>query len=460
MGVIALADFGSTFTKVTLVEAGSGVLLGSAQHPTTVATDVMEGFERACGSAQQQAGVAGVDMTLAASSAAGGLRIVAAGLVDDLTGAAALQCALGAGAKVTSVYSGALTAKDGERIRADTPDVVLFAGGTDGGEADRVIANARALAATGIDAAVVVACNAAAREEVERVWAETGHETVGVANVLPTIHRQNPEPAREAIRELFIRRVVQARGLSETSAFFDAVLMPTPAAVLVCAELLAAGAGGVTGTVSAVILDVGGATTDVHSVLPPSPESARVQRPGPAPARAVRTVEGDLGVRWSAEAVHQLDGPWLRERLGLSDEDVRGAAAARHADPGFVPEDERERAVDRALATSCLYQGLARHVGRVATRYVPGEGAEVVVEGRDLREAALVVATGGSIVRDHAAGAATVVAALERLDREQPAPQRARMVIDRGYVAAAAGLLATVDREAAAKLLRNQGLLV
>ena len=460
MGVIALADFGSTFTKVTLVEAGSGLLLGSAQHPTTVATDVMEGFARACRLAQQQAGVAVVDRTLAASSAAGGLRIVAVGLVDDLTGVAAHQCALGAGAKVASVYSGDLTAEDGERIRVDVPDVVLFAGGTDGGEADRVVANARALATARIDAAVVVACNAAAAGEVERVWAESGHETVRVANVLPAIHRQNPEPAREAIRELFIRRVVRAKGLSSMSAFFDAVLMPTPAAVLACAELLATGAGGVNGTTSAVILDVGGATTDVHSVLPPRAESARVHRSGPAPARALRTVEGDLGVRWSAEAVHELDGPWLSERLGLSEDDVRSATAARRAKPGFVPEDECERGVDRALATSCLYHGLARHVGRVATRYVPGEGAEVVVEGRDLREAALVVTTGGSIVRDHAAGSSTVAAALERLDRGQPAPQRARMVIDRGYVAPAAGLLATIDREAAAELLRDQGLLV
>ena len=458
MEVIALADFGSTFTKVTLVEAGSGRLLGGAQHPTTIATDVMEGFGRARGLAQQQAGVAGVDRTLAASSAAGGLRIVAVGLVDDLTAATAHRCALGAGAKVTSVHSGALTAEDGARARADAPDVVLFAGGTDGGEADRVLANARVLAAAGIDAAVVVACNGDAAGEVERVFAEAGHETVRVANVLPAIHRQDPEPAREAIRELFIRRVVQAKGLSSTSAFFDAVLMPTPAAVLACAELMAAGAGDVAGVGSAVILDVGGATTDVHSVLPPDPESVRVQRAGPAPARAVRTVEGDLGVRWSAEAVHDLDGPWLAETLNLSEDAVRAAVAARHADPAFVPEDEHERMVDRALATSCLYTGLARHVGRVATRYVPGEGAEVVVEGRDLREAAVVVATGGSVVRD-AHGNATVAAALARLDRQQPAPQRARVVLDHGYVAAAAGLLSTVDREAAAGLLRDQSLL-
>ncbi len=455
MSAVALADFGSTFTKVTLVEAGTGRLLAGAQHPTTVGSDVMEGFGRARAVAMERAGVDGVERTLAASSAAGGLRMVAVGLVDDLTGAAAHRCALGAGAKVTSVYSGALTAEDVAGVEADAPDLVLFAGGTDGGEADRVLANARTLAGARIDAAVVVACNAAAARDVERVFLEAGHETLRVANVLPAIHRQDPEPAREAIRELFISRVVQAKGLSTSSAFFDAVLMPTPAAVLACTELLASvtGAGGV------LLLDVGGATTDVHSVLPPTPESARVQRLGPAPARAVRTVEGDLGVRWSAEAVHELDASWLAERLGLPDEALRAAVRARHADPAFVPTDEGEREVDRALAASCLYQGLARHVGRIATRYVPGEGAEVVVEGRDLREAALVVATGGSVVHDAAAGPATLAAALGRLDRQQPAPRHARIVLDVGYVAAAAGLLSTVDAEAATGLLRDQGLL-
>lgn len=454
MRAVALADFGSTFTKVTLVEAGTGRLLASAQHPTTVATDVMEGFERAHAVALRAAGLTETGQTLAASSAAGGLRMVAVGLVDDLTGAAAHRCALGAGAKVTSVYSGALTPADGARIRADAPDVVLFAGGTDGGEVDRVLANARALAGAGIDAAVVVACNAVAADEVDGTFAAAGHATVRVANVLPAIHRQEPEPAREAIRELFITRVVQAKSLSMSSAFFDAVLMPTPAAVLACAELLAeqVGADGV------LLLDVGGATTDVHSVLPPTPASARVQRLGPAPARAARTVEGDLGVRWSAEAVHELDAEWLTTRLGLPRDVIGAAVRARHADPGFVPTDEGEREIDRALATSCLYQGLARHVGRIATRYVPGEGAEVVVEGRDLREAALVVATGGALVHDAEAAPATIAAALERLDRQQPGPRQARVVLDRAYVAAAAGLLSTLDKEAAAGLLRDRGL--
>lgn len=459
MTVIALADFGSTFTKVTLVEDGSGRLLAAAQHPTTVATDVMEGFGLARERALREADAQRADLTLAASSAAGGLRMVAVGLVDDLTAAAAHRCALGAGAKVTAVLSGALTEQDGRALRDQDADVILFAGGTDGGEVDRVVENARALAGAGTAAAVVVACNEDAAEAAAQAFRAADHQTVCVANLLPTIHRQHPEPAREAIRELFIRRVVQAKGLSTSAGFFDAVLMPTPAAVLACAELLASGAGDIPGATSAVILDVGGATTDVHSVLPPPPEHARVHRGGPPPAAAVRTVEGDLGVRWSAEAVEALDSAWLAERLGLPPRAVAEAAKRRSADPGFVPGDARERETDRALAASCLFQGLARHVGRVATRYVPGEGAEVVVQGRDLREAALVVATGGSLVHDPDGAELTVAAALARLQRDQPAPRDAAVVVDHAYVAAAAGLLATHDPRAAAGLLRDQGLL-
>ena len=313
MPSVALADFGSTFTKLALVDEDTGELLGIAQHPTTVASDVMEGLEAARREALTQAGLTCADRTLAASSAAGGLRMVAVGLVDDLTAGAAHRCALGAGARVTGVFSGELTAGDAGAIRDAIPDVILFAGGTDGGDTERVLRNARVVAAAASDAAVVIACNQEVAERAGRMFAESGQETVQVDNLLPTIHRQDPEPAREAIRELFIRRVVQAKGLSRATQFFESVVMPTPAAVLASAELIAHGTGGERGVGSAVILDVGGATTDVHSVIAPDPNAARVHRARPAPLEAARTVEGDLGVRWSAEAVLALDAP-LAER--------------------------------------------------------------------------------------------------------------------------------------------------
>ena len=450
MPVYALADFGSTFTKVALVDRDEGRLLATAQHPTTLDTDAIEGFRAAESAALRSAGLTSADRALAASSAAGGLRMVAVGLVGDLTAAAAQRSALGAGAKVTSVYSGALDERAVGRIQADAPDLLLFAGGTDGGERDRVIANAERVAAGEVDAAVVVACNRDVAADVATRFRAAGHETVVVDNVLPEIHREHSGPARLAIRELFISRVVRAKGLSGTSDFFASVLMPTPAAVLASAELLAADLG------SVVILDVGGATTDVHSVMPQPPGHERISRAGPAPLPSVRTVEGDLGMRWSAGSVLELDGAWLAGRLGTKPGALAASVAVRTADPFFVPAADDERRVDRALAASCMALALGRHVGRVATRYVVGEGAEIVVEGRDLREASTVVVTGGALIHDPGAARGTAGVALDRMEHAQPVPRDAAVVVDWHYIVAAAGLLAAEDPRAALRLLRSE----
>src|SRR6478609_9671890 len=290
--IYGLVDFGSTFTKLALVDGGTGALLATSQHPTTIDTDVFEGYDAALSAALASAGVA-------------------VGLVDDLTASAAKRAALSAGAKVEGVWSGTLGDDAARQIGESAPDVILFAGGTDGGECERVLHNARRLARAGTGSAVVVACNRDVADQVAAVFERSDHHTTVVDNVLPRIDVENAGPAREVIRELFIERVVRAKGLSTTSAFFDSVVMPTPAAVLACAELIAEPPEGLAGAGSAVIIDVGGATTDLHSVLAPGPPRRRTSRVGPAPARSGRTVEGDLGVRWNADVVYAQDQRWM-----------------------------------------------------------------------------------------------------------------------------------------------------
>jgi uncharacterized protein (TIGR01319 family) len=164
-------------------------------------------------------------------------------------------------------------------------------------------------------------------------------------------------------------------------------------------------------------------------------------------------VEGDLGVRWNAESVYISDRRWLLERLSLTPDQIQSAVALRKQRPAYMPETDAERDIDRALAASCVAIGLERHVGRVATRYIPGEGTEVVLDGRDLREAPIIVATGGSIVRDGDGAERTVSDALARMDPDRLLPPRPAILIDRNYIVAAAGLLSTVDPDAALKLL-------
>ena len=134
-----------------------------------------------------------------------------------------------------------------------------------------------------------------------------------------------------------------------------------------------------------VVVDVGGATTDVHSVVEVDPEQARSwparsSRPTPV----TRTVEGDLGMRWSAVSTV--------EEAGLTD--LAEAARRRRDDPGFLPTTEREHDEDEAIARAAVALALRRHAGRSRVVVSP-EGRVVERTGIDLREVDLVVGSGG-----------------------------------------------------------------
>ena len=233
VNAVALADFGSTFTKLTVVEAGSGRRLASAQAPTTVRTDVMEGYGEALSRAQTQlAPDTAVVEKLAASSAGGGLRVASVGLVADYTAAAARQAALNAGGKVELVLAGRLTPEQIALLEAQRPEIVLFSGGTDGGQHRQVLDNARAIAGARFDAHVIVACNCDVADAAAELLVADGHTAEVVGNVLPEIRTLDIEPARSAIHDAFIERVIRGKGLSRTEEFGRTVIMPTPEAAL------------------------------------------------------------------------------------------------------------------------------------------------------------------------------------------------------------------------------------
>ncbi|MGI5854372.1 MAG: glutamate mutase L, partial [Bacillota bacterium] len=128
-----LIDFGSTFTKVTAVDMEAGRLLGTARAATTVDEDITIGLEAALSELGKQIGRLEYEVKLACSSAAGGLRIVAIGLVPELTAQAASMAALGAGAKVLRTFSYEIGEEEITQILELRPEIILLAGGTDGG---------------------------------------------------------------------------------------------------------------------------------------------------------------------------------------------------------------------------------------------------------------------------------------------------------------------------------------
>jgi len=459
MRAVALADFGSTFTKVALVAAGTGRLLSTGQAPTSVETDVMEGYAKARGNALAAAGP-GIELVerLAASSAGGGLRLAAIGLVADLTAEAAKQAALNAGAKIELVLAGRLEKSDLALLEAKKPEIVLFSGGVDGGQRTQVLENAEIVSSVGFSGHVIVACNAEVAAAAADLFAEKGHGVEIVDNVLPAIDRLDIEPARHAIHEAFIAHVIRGKGLSRTAEFGRTVIMPTPEAVLGATRLLAEGPDGCAGLGDVIVIDIGDATTDVHSACRMRPPRPGVSLAGLPTLPLTRSVQGDLGMRWSAPGVLAADRFWLEgeaQALGFDTAMLGAACARRHESPGFIPESGVEQGLDRALAVSCIAQSIRRHCGALATVYVPRQGAQFVQRGLDLREVPLVVGTGGMLVH-RSDGADILRAALERRVRGSLTPKAPALAIDRDYTLAAAGLLATRDRAAAYGLLAAQ----
>lgn len=428
-------DVGSTFTKATLVDVATGAVLARAEHPTTIETDVLDGVD-ACRAALGDA-LDPTTATFVCSSAGGGLRIAVVGNEELVTAEAGRRVALSSGGKVVAVVAAAA----GEPLRLDDlaePDVVLLTGGTDGGNAEVIVAAARALADSGWRGPVVVAGNA---DAVEEVSAELdGLPVVVAANVVPQIGVLRPDGARAAIREMFLSHVIGGKDLSARDgghAFVSLVRGATPDVVLTGVEVLA----GLVGDV--VVVDVGGATTDVHSVVELDPEDGALARDVVAPTAVTRTVEGDLGMRWSAASTAEAAGdPALRE-----------PAARRTADPAFLPDTDADRDDDEAIARAAAGLALRRHAGR--SRVVVGpEGRVVERSGTDLREVDLVVASGGALRHGRSGVVDRVLAGSVGVDLDGgwQLPERPRVVLDGEYVLAAVGLLSADHPDTARRL--------
>ena len=194
MKPVLLIDFGSTYTKVTAVDLEGERLLGTADSYTTVQTDVGEGLENALRKLEKVTGHLEYEARYACSSAAGGLRMITSGLVPELTAEAARQASLGAGAKVLKVYSFQLTEDDVDEILSINPDIFLLVGGTDGGNSECILHNAKMLAAAQFDFPVVIAGNRSAARECARIL--DGHEVHICENVMPKFGVLNTEPTR------------------------------------------------------------------------------------------------------------------------------------------------------------------------------------------------------------------------------------------------------------------------
>jgi len=434
---VVCVDFGSTWTKAALVELGTGALLGTASHPTTIDTDVLDGYDACLAALTAQDDRAASAEVLACSSAGGGLRIAVVGNEELVTAEAGRRVALSSGGKVVLVLAGGLTAAKLAQLRSSEPDVVLLVGGTDGGNAEVLEGDAAFLSERGWAGPVVVAGNVESQQVVAGSLAAAATPYVLAGNVVPRIGVLAPDSARRAIREIFLSHVIGGKHLSsrDSGARFAAMVRgATPDVVLTGVELLARGLDAERpGAGDVVVVDVGGATTDVHSVVELDPEDSGLAREVVATTPVTRTVEGDLGMRWSAVTTVEAAGR----------DDLADAAASRRAAPGWVPDSAEEQDADLDIAAAAVRLALERHAGR--SKVVVGPDGRVVERsGKDLREVDLLVGSGG-VLRHGGPDAVRRVllpATGEDLEGGWQLPRAPEVVVDRDYVLAAAGLLA------------------
>ena len=455
MKPILLIDFGSTYTKLTAVDVEGECLLGTAAAYTTVETDINDGLEKARKLLEEQTGKLAYDACYACSSAAGGLRMVTSGLVPELTGEAARLASLGAGAKVVGVYAFQLTEDDIEQIRGQKPDIFLLVGGTDGGNTDCILHNAKMLATLKPEFPVVIAGNRVAARECQRIL--EGFEVYVCSNVMPKFGTLDIEPTQKQIREIFLNRIVQAKGLSKAAELLSDIMMPTPSAVLAAMELLADGCGDEPGIGELVAVDVGGATTDVYSVADGMPEHMNTVYKGLPEPYAKRTVEGDIGMRYSAQGVVDAVGIDTLSRLsGLEKEKITEMVCNLRENPDRIPNGDMElEALDHALACGAVREAVTRHAGSISETYTM-MGLTYVQEGKNLTKVGRIVVTGGSLIHTKRT---QEIAAYAQYDPAQPAslrPKNADVWVDRKYILAAMGLLSGYYPKVALRIMKKE----
>lgn len=382
---VLATDCGSTTTKAILIEkneAGEYRLRARGEAPTTVEApveDVTRGVLNAMREIEelrgrrfldgdriitpQQGGddngvsdeAEGADIYISTSSAGGGLQMMVTGVVKKMTVESAARAALGAGAIVMdsiATNDKRLPHEKIERIRQLRPDMILFAGGTDGGTRRHVVALAELLAAasprprlgSAYDLPIIYAGNKAVRREIDEMLASKAALQF-VDNVRPVLEEENLGPARDAIHELFMEHVMaQAPGYGTLMSWTDVPIMPTPGAVGLIIQALAA-----RDRVNVVGVDIGGATTDVFSVFD---------------GAFNRTVSANLGMSYSvsnvlAEAGLENIQRWVP--FDLHEAELRDRIGNKMIRPTTIPQTLDELKIEQAIAREALRLAFIQH---------------------------------------------------------------------------------------------------
>jgi len=383
MQYILATDVGSTTTKARFFHKREGEwrFLVAGESPTTVEApyeDVTMGVQNAVREVEELTGhkilspdgggivvpydgKMGVDLYCTTSSAGGGLQMMVAGLIKAMTAESANRAALGAGAIVMDVIArddGRQTYQKIKRIRSLRPDMILLAGGTDGGATEHVIelvellkaAEPRPRLGAAYKLPIVYAGNKSLRPQVEKlIGGEFALDIVD--NLRPVLEIENTEPARRAVHELFMEHVMShAPGYTKLMKWTDTPIMPTPAGEGMAMQLIAS-----TYKENVMGVGLGGATTNVYSVVD---------------GRFVRSVSANLGMSYSVTNVMKEAGirnimRWIP--FDVDEEEVSSRLMNKMIRPTTIPQTLEDLIVEHSVAREALRLGLEHHK-TIATR--------------------------------------------------------------------------------------------
>lgn len=451
-----LVDFGSTYTKMVLADLEGKRLVTNTKVPSTVHEDAQIGLDQCFDVAKRAIGEDAfqASLKLATSSAAGGLRMAVVGLTKTLSNEAGRNASFSAGAKIVCNASGILTKRDLDEMESAKAEILLLCGGYERGNTSGVLKNAEILAESALTIPVIYAGNSFAAWNVRRIFASHGKECFLAENIIPDVGRLNTEPTAEIVRELFMHRITNMKGVGTVQGEMDASILPTPLAVLRAGELLSRGTAKEAGLGPIMMADVGGATTDIYSYIE-NKCYAGARCVGTPEPFVKRTVEGDMGMRESSvNLLRELGKENFCAMCGETADFVEAAIEKRITQTKYLADDEREKALDHMIACCALDISARRHAGYIEKEY--SDGLRLVQHGKNLTEIRAVVGTGGIIVNEE-----DPEDILRRVFVKKPElgkvllPEETDILIDGDYVLFAAGLLREYDEEAALAIMKK-----
>lgn len=456
---ILVVDFGSTFSKFTLINKTQAKLSAVYSYPTTQSSTIMDGYQIGRDHILAQVGFDEQRDHLEnyfCSSAWGGFKMVIIGFTSDLTQKAAQAAALGSGTRIVGSYFYQLTVDDMADIQALAPDAVLLTGGTDGGNQQFVLEVGQLMADQLDTIDVIYAGNKNAQSAIQDIFTSSSCHLYLADNVMPAVNEIAVDSVRQLARAIFMEKILKSNGLDQVAQLSKRPIIPTPTAVLQATELWGKNhqKHADDGT---LVIDIGGATTDVHSFGKGTPSQLEVFYEGMLEPELKRTVEGDIGMRESAGSLVDqlgwdkllLDSPEFRDMPALE-----RAIKDRLEDSTYIPQDSRQEKLDRNLAAFAMDTAVKRHVGRI--RKLASHTYHQT--GKDMRVFESVIATGGILV--HSPYRDQLLAhCFNQEECQDLRPYGPNIWIDNDYILSALGVIAPIYPELAQKLM-NQHLVM